>query len=228
MRPVEPMLADVRTDYKADPATARVVLNATSWFEATLALGVLAETLSPRSLVTFANVREAIQQLPRCPLPISTDFESLARAWELEREGTAWARSFGSDEKAYSIVLIGEGNFVYDIVIRAEGRVLMLMPENTADEFLNPEVVELMMESPAILGSIVDLMQAMGLPFYPMFYMSLEDWQQEHATAVFGEVLTDFDRVQRELPASVLSTVQPAMNVPEPLSQGSETFAAAS
>lgn len=201
MRPVAPMLENVRSDYRAEPDLTRVVLNAISWFEVSLAVGVLTERIPVRSLVTFANIREAIKELPRCPLPMPTDLESLARSWSLEREDMAWSRRFDDAVGDYSIALLGEGNFVYDIVIRTNGRTLMLMPEDRSEDFLNPEVVDLMVERPDILGSVIDLTEAMGLPFYPMFYMSLEDWQQEYATAVFGEVLSDFDRARREAPA---------------------------
>jgi len=70
----------------------------------------------------------------------------------------------------------------------------MLMPPDRAQDFVNPEVLDLMVERPDILGSVVDLTIAMGLAFYPMFYMSLEDWRQEYAAAVFGEIIEDFDK----------------------------------
>lgn len=216
MRAVEPMLNEIRSDYRHDPELTRVVLNATSWFEASLAVGVLSETMPARTLVTFANLRETIKELPRCPLPMRTDFEGLARTWRLERDGMAWARQFEHSAGEYSIALLGEGNYVYDIVIRVEGRTLMLMPENAVDDFINPDVIDLMMERPDILGSVIDLTQAMGLPFYPMIYMSLEDWQHEYATAVFTEVISDFDRVQHELPASVLPKPAPKPRHPRP------------
>lgn len=208
MRAVEPMLCEIRSDYLADPDLSRVVLNSTSWFEACLAVGVLSESVPARTLVTFANLREAIKELPHCPLPMRTDFDGLARTWSLEREGMAWTRRFEHSAGEYSITLLGEGNFVYDIVIRVGGSTLMLMPNNATEDFIHPDIIDLMMECPDILGSVIDLTQAMGLPFYPMFYMSLEDWQCEYATAVFTEVISDFDRVRHELPVSVLPRPQ--------------------
>jgi hypothetical protein len=216
MRAVEPMLADIRSDYHSDPELTRVVLNATSWFEASLAVGLLSESMPARTLVTFTNLREAIKELPRCPMAMHTDFESLARIWGLDREEMAWSRRFDDSAGDYSIALLGEGNYVYDIVIRTGGRTLMLMPENRSEDFINPEVIDLMMERPDILGSVIDLSQAMGLPFYPMFYMSLEDWQQEYASAVFTEVISGFDRVQHELPPDVLPKPQPKPRTRKP------------
>ena len=201
MRAVQPMLTALRPHFEADPDLTRILLNATSWLEASLALGVLAEQVPSRTLVTCANVREVIKELPRCPMPMSLDFESLARIWGLEREEHAWARRFGDAVGDYSIALLGDGNYLYDIVVRTGERSLMLMPPDRSQDFVNPEVIDLMIERPAILGSVVDLTMAMGLAFYPMFYMSLEDWRQEYATAVFGEILEDFDK--RREPAVV-------------------------
>lgn len=201
MRPVEPIISAVRPYFEADPDLTRILINAASWFEASLALGVLAEQLPPRALVACANVREIVKELPRCPMPMSLDFESLARIWQLEREEHAWARRFEDAEGEYSIALLGDGNYLYDIVVRTGERSLMLMPPDRAQDFVNPEVIDLMVERPAILGAVVDLTTAMGLPFYPMFYMSLEDWQQEYAAAVFGEIIEDFDKYRE--PAAV-------------------------
>jgi hypothetical protein len=195
------MLTALRPHFEADPDLTRILLNATSWLEASLALGVLAEQVPSRTLVTCANVREVIKELPRCPMPMSLDFESLARIWGLEREEHAWARRFGDAVGDYSIALLGDGNYLYDIVVRTGERSLMLMPPDCSQDFVNPEVIDLMIERPAILGSVVDLTMAMGLAFYPMFYMSLEDWRQEYATAVFGEIVEDFDK--RREPAVV-------------------------
>jgi hypothetical protein len=224
MRAVEPMLTEIRSDYRNDPDLTRAVLNATSWFEASLAVGVLSDAMPARTLVKFANLREAIKELPRCPLPMRTDFEGLARTWSLERDGMAWTRRFDHSAGEYSIALLGEGNYVYDIVIRIDGRTLMLMPDNAAEDFINPDAIDLMMERPDIFSSVVDLTQAMGLPFYPMFYMSLEDWQHEYATAVFTEVISDFDRVRHELPASVLP--KPAHKPKRPRSHKKKAAAA--
>lgn len=209
MRPVEPMLTSLRPHYEADPDLARIMLNATSWFEASLALGVLADVLPPRALVTCANVREVLKELPRCPMPMSLDFESLARIWNLEREEHAWARRFEDAAGEYSIALLGDGNYLYDIVVRADERSLMLMPPDRTQDFVNPEVIDLMVERPAILSSVVDLTTAMGLPFYPMFYMSLEDWQQEYAAAVFGEIIEDFDRYREPAAAEAARAAVP-------------------
>lgn len=198
MRPVQSMLVGIQSHYEADPDLTRVVLNATSWFEASLALGVLGESVPARELVTCANIREVIKELPRCPLAMGVDIESLAGMWSLEREGMSWTRWFGEGDDAYGISLLGEGNYLYDIVIHSGEGTLMMMPPDRTCDFVNPGFLDLAMRRPGILASIVDLTTAMGMPFYPMFYMSLEDWQREYAATVFEEVLQDFTRVRDE------------------------------
>lgn len=192
MRSVEPMLAQTRLHYSSDPDLYRVVLNAVSWVEANLAVELLSESVPEKALVTVANIREAVKELPRCPTPMAIDFEDLARVWSLERLGSAWARSFEDERGGFTILLLGDGNYCYDIVVRADGQTLMWMPRNSEDDFLNPDVLDLIMEHPPVLGHVIELLQAMGLPFYPTFYLSLEDWRQEYAQTMFEEIVDIF------------------------------------
>lgn len=192
VRPVQPLLDSVRSHYALDPDLHRVVLNATSWVEANLAVELLAETVPERSLVHYANIREAIKELPRCPMRMAIDLEGLSRVWDMEREGSAWRRTFADDEGDFSIVLLGEGNYCYDIVVRTEKRTLMWMPRNSEEDFLNADIVDLIVERPAVLGAVIDLLQSMGMAFYPTFYLSLEDWRQEYAQTMFAEVVELF------------------------------------
>lgn len=68
----------------------------------------------------------------------------------------------------------------------------MWMPKDSAEDFLNPEVIDLLMERPSVLGSVVALAHAIGLVFYPTFYLSLEDWREEYVQAAFDEVVEIF------------------------------------
>lgn len=191
MVPVQPLLEQARSHYSADPDLHQVVLNAASWVEANLAVELLADTVPEKALVTMANLREAIKELPRCPITMAADFESLSQSWSLTREQSGWTREFAEGSFEYSIVLLGEGNCCYDIAIRTGGRTLMWMP-NGQDDFLNPEIIELVIECPSVLSNVIALIQAMGLVFYPTFYLSLDDWRQEHARTVFEEVVELF------------------------------------
>lgn len=184
------MLEEARCLYAADPELHRIVLNATSWVEANLAVELLSGEVPERALVTAANIREVIKELPRCPLAMAVDVETLGRIFGLERDGTGWQRTFADEAGEYTIVLLGEGNYCYDIVVRADERTLMWMPSNSEEDYLNPDVVDLIMERPTVLGNVVALAQAIGLPFYPTFYLSLEDWRQEYVQLAVDEVVS--------------------------------------
>lgn len=191
MHSLAPLVERISSHYASDPDLHRVALNAASWVEANLAVELLAESVPEKTLVTVANLREALKELPRCPMPMPLDLESLAGVWELEREGAAWVRRFADEADGHEVLLLGDGNLCYDIVVRAGGRTVMWMPNNH-DDYLNPDVIDLVVERPTLLANIVDLHQAMGLPFNPMFYLSLEDWRQEYAQDIFEAVLEDF------------------------------------
>jgi hypothetical protein len=50
-----------------------------------------------------------------------------------------------------------------------------------AEDFVNPDVVDLLIESEHLLGSVVELVKYMGVVFNPRFYLSLDDFTLEHA-----------------------------------------------
>lgn len=203
MHPVEQLLHTVRSHHTADPDLTRVVINAVSWVEANLAVELLAESCPSRALVTATNLREIVKEMPTLPMAMAVDFETLARVWELEREESAWVRTFDGAGEGFSVVLLGEGNYCYDIAVRVDGHALMLMPHDRDGDFLNPDIVDLMVDRPAVLARMVELLEAMGLPFYPMFYMSVEDWRQEYAQVIFAEVIEQFSTDAEPSSASV-------------------------
>ncbi|MHB1323968.1 MAG: hypothetical protein ACYC6J_05205 [Coriobacteriia bacterium] len=213
VRPVTALLESARSHYNTDSDLHRIVLNATSWVEANLAVELLAGTVPERVLVTYTNIREAIKELPRCPMLMAIDFEGLAKAWSLERVGTAWSRSFPDEQGGHSVLLLGEGNHCYDVVVRVDGRTIMLMPPESADDYLNPEVVDVLMERPSMLGNVIDLLQAMGMGFYPSFYLSLEDWRQEYAATMFEECSQIFSREGADDPLRHAPAKEPARDV---------------
>lgn len=186
------MLEDIRPHYPADPDLVRVLLNSTSWVEASLAVELLAETVPERALVTATNIREAIKELPRCPMRMATDFERLSRVVGLERDGMGWSRIYEDTEGDYIVELLGDGNYCYDIVIHTDDDTLMWMPRSHQEDYLNPDVIDLIMLRPTVLRNVVELLDAMGQTFSPIFYLSIEDWRQEYAETIFAEVVQVF------------------------------------
>ncbi len=198
MRTIPRLVDEIRSYYSSDPDLMRIVFNATSWVEASLAVGLLGEKVPEKSLVTGANIREAIKELPRCPISMAVDFATLARVSALTRLGSGWERDYEDPAGDYTIVLLGEGNYCYDIVIRSEGATCMWMPCDCGEDFLNPDIVDLAMERTTLLNNVIELVGDMGLSFSPVFYLSLDDWRAEYAETFFGEVVDAFGRATLE------------------------------
>lgn len=187
MQPISQLINSVRESYDSDADLMRTAINSTSWVEASLAVTLAGDSVSQRTLVTAVNLREALKELPRCPITMALDFETLARVWDLKRVGGAWERAFDDPDGGYTIILLGEGNYCYDLVVRTDGRTLMWMPIHPEEDFLSPDVVDLLVRRTTLLPTVIELNQAMGLPFSPLFYLSLEDWHQEYAETMFAE-----------------------------------------
>ena len=172
----------------------RVMLNSTSNVEANLALQILLGHIPKKSLVTAANLREAIKELPRCPIPMAFDFDTLAGVWDLTPLGNSWKRTFKDPLGDYEIVLMGKVNYCYDIAILTEDGTALWSANDPKNDFINTPAIDLVMSRDTLLKTVVDLVQTMGLPFSPTFYLSLEDWHLEHAESIFAELENAFSR----------------------------------
>jgi hypothetical protein len=178
-------LASVRTHYFGDHhELLRIVLNAASPAEADFALHILSETIPERDLLAAVNVREALAELPACPFAMALDTITLARVASLERDRSAWRRRCDG----FDLVVLGEGNLCFDVVAHAKGRHTFLTPHPPNGAVLHPDMVELIMEHPTLLAEIVELVESMGLPFAPTFYLSLDDWGREYAEEAINDL----------------------------------------
>ncbi|GAB4277075.1 MAG: hypothetical protein Kow0056_08190 [Coriobacteriia bacterium] len=181
-------VADIRPYFDTEHRDMlKVLLNSTSAAEANLALQVLEEAVPAKALVTACNLREAIKEIPRCPISMAVDFEQLARIWELARVDNCWERDFEDARGDYTIILIGEGNTCYDLAIRSEEGTALWLALDPEEDLISQRAIELVMSRETLLRNVAELVQAMGLPFNPSFYLSLEDWRLEYAASMFEE-----------------------------------------
>jgi hypothetical protein len=164
-----------------DGSLIRAVVNASSTTEAGFAVGLLGETLPPRSLLAALNLREILRELPESPFMMRTDFETLAKVSGLVRRGQSWVKRLGRGKGAPEIELLGQGNLCYDVIIRADDGMSFLKPGPINGDLIKPDALELIFENDGLLREIVELMQEMGVVHNPRFYMTVEDWQMEHA-----------------------------------------------
>jgi hypothetical protein len=161
-----------------------IVINSTSAAEANLALEALKDSIPEYVLVTACNLREVLQAFPPSPFVMSTDCESLARIAELERD-VAVLRKVAPD--GTEICLTTAGNLVLDFIVKTrEGRQLYWTPIPVVDDFVNPAVVDAILDSDCLLVEAIELLKHMGVVFNPKFYLSLEDFRLEYASAAIG------------------------------------------
>jgi len=180
MLTLAPGLAQVRPYVTEDNRDLfRVLLNATSAAEANLALQVLASSTPEKALVTACNLREVLRSMPASPFPMRVDEETLVRAAGLEKR-TATLTSYLAD--GLELVVTTAGNLVLDLIVRDGDAKYFWTPVPVVDDFVNPAIVDLIVESDCLLDGAIGLVKHMGVVFNPRFYLSLDDFTLEYAS----------------------------------------------
>lgn len=190
-------LASVRPHYAGEQRELlRILLNATSAAEADFALHILRESVPERDLLAAVNIREALCELPACPFAMATDIETLVRVLPMTKDRSAWRRTRADAGGDYDLVVLGDGNLCYDLLVTADGRNQFWTPHPANGAVVHPDALDLVMSRETLLAEVVALVQAMGLPFSPVFYLSLDDWMLEHA----AEAMSDLGGLFKEPP----------------------------
>jgi hypothetical protein len=156
----------------------RVLLNATSAAEANLALQVLALTVPEKPLVVACNLREVLRSMPSSPFPMRVDEETLARTADLNRCMALLSKELPD---GLELAATTAGNLVLDLIVRDGATKYFWTPVPVVDDFVNPDVVDLVVESDHLLDGVIDLVTCMGVVFNPRFYLSLYDFTVEYA-----------------------------------------------
>lgn len=159
----------------------RVLLNATSAAEANLALEVLRQTVPEKPLVTACNLREVLRSLPASPFTMRVDEHTLVRTADLKRNMACYTKTLPD---GIELIITTAGNLVLDLIIKHDAEKYFWTPIPIRDDFVNPEVVDLVVESGYLLDEVIELIKCMGIVFNPRFYLSLEDFQLDHAADV--------------------------------------------
>jgi hypothetical protein len=179
-----PALTDLRGYANTDDGPlVRAVLNAVSPSETGFALGLLSERIPHRTLVAALNLRETLRELPEAPFQMRVDFETLARIVDLTRRGLSWIKCVRADDPLIEIELLGQGNLVYDIGVRRGDRSSLLKPGPIRGDIIRP-----VLAAPELLQAVLEITTDMGMVHNPRFYLSVEDWQMEHAAESFGGI----------------------------------------
>ncbi len=166
-----------------------VLVNSSSAAEANLALSMLRDKMPERTLVTAVNIREVLASLPSAPTAMPIEISMLARVHNLRKNRSAWERVFWDSGGLFKLLVLGDGNFCYDVIIWTSdtGNVfLKSIPQG--DDILHPEALELLWKHETLLDELVSLTQSMGFVFTPTLYLSLEDWLLEHAESAIDDI----------------------------------------
>ncbi len=165
-----------------DPDTRylfRILLNATSIVEASIALDLLLKSVPERPLVAAVNLREVLKSLPASPFPMAVDEQTLVRVAGLEKSLSVLGKR---TPDGYDVVVTTAGNLVLDLIVKKDDVKYFWTPIPVTSDFVAPALIEPIVSSDHLLESVIDLVVAMGVVFNPTLYLSLEDWRLEHAT----------------------------------------------
>lgn len=189
-------LAQLRPYYTDDTRELlRVLLNATSAAEANLVLDLLRDDVPEKVLVTACNLREVLRELPRSPFAMAVDTDTLVNVAGLERNIAALQKRL---EDGVELAVTTAGNLVLDVIVKQDAEKYFWTPIPVVDDFVNPSVVDLVIEHESLLDEIIALVKNMGIVFNPTFYMSLEDFALENASDAFAGLGALFGPPERE------------------------------
>ncbi|HEY3317835.1 MAG TPA: hypothetical protein VGK50_05390 [Coriobacteriia bacterium] len=181
-------LPSVRTHYAREQRELlRILLNAASAAEADFALHILRESMPEKELLAAVNIREVMRELPACPFPMAIDTETLVRITRLERDRSSWRREFHDECGRFDLVVLGDGNLCYDLLVSDGEHDIFWTPHPRNGLLIHPDALDLVMRRDALLQEVIGMTIAMGLPFSPTFYLSIDDWMLEYAS----EAMTD-------------------------------------
>lgn len=161
----------------------RILLNSTSVAEANIALDVLSNTVPETTLVAACNMREVIRALPASPFPMAVDEATLCRSAGMERHMASMGKTL---DDGIELIITTAGNLVLDIILKDRGAKFFWNPVPVTDDYVNGDVLDLLMTSDHLLPAVIELAEGMGMVFNPKFYLSLEDWHLEYASDVFA------------------------------------------
>lgn len=159
----------------------RIVLNASTTGEAHLAIGILAEHVNHKTLVSALNVREMLREMPASPFAMRVDTDMLARAADMSIERDSLNKAITDTDGGYKIVVLAEGNLCFELMVVVGDQSVFVRPTDKGENFIHQEALELILSHASMLDELAGVVRAMGMVFNPRFYLSLEDWTLEYA-----------------------------------------------
>ncbi len=162
-----------------------ILVNSPSTAEVNLALQGLRQETDAPALVAALNLRDLLGVLPHCPASLGVDYEMLVKAAGLS------ATLHGHEKRVEghgSVLVVGDGKFLLDIQLRGDATSAGHTPPPGSDSIVDEGFLDLVFEKPELLDVMVELFRDGGLVIDPTFYVSLTDWQLEHAQGAMSEL----------------------------------------
>lgn len=172
-------ISRIRLEYDGETRDLfRSLLSTRSSAEANFVVGILREVVPEKTLVSAVNLREVLRSLPTSPFSMRVDEVTLQKTASLKKDRAVLSKRLVD---GLELAVTTAGNLVLDvIVITPEGKHFWsTMPRD--DDFMNPALVDVLVESDELVDEVVDLVSCMGIVFNPTFYLSVEDWNLEFA-----------------------------------------------
>ncbi len=166
-----------------------ILMNSPSPAEVNLAVQSLREGMDTPALVAALNLRDLLDALPHCPASLGVDYEMLVRAAGLRATLHGHEKRVGGHG---SILVVGDGKFLLDMQLRGNSTAAGPTPPPGSDSIVDEDFLDLVFESPELLDAMVGLLRDGGLVIDPTFYVSLTDWQLEHAQGAMSELASLF------------------------------------
>lgn len=172
-------LCRIRPHYDEDTRYLfQVLLGATSVVEANIALDLLTKSVPDKALVAAVNLREAIKAIPSTPFRMAVDEQTFMRVGGMVKD---LASLKCATPDGYQIVVTTAGNLVLDLIVKCDCDKYFWTPIPRTDDYVEPELIEHLIESEYLFAGVVDVIKSMGVVFNPTLYLSLDDWHLEYA-----------------------------------------------
>lgn len=168
----------------------KLLMNSRCNVEASLAVGMLRESMPEAHLVSLCNLRELIAELPSESFLIPERLEMLGRTLGYLAEGDTWHLEFGDAQARRCLEFVGDGNRVDSVNLHCAWGSASLAGVDS--DFLSPGMAEALLTDTLWGEKLVQALLTLGMPLSPKFYMCVDDYMFENAGAALDDIKAMF------------------------------------
>jgi hypothetical protein len=164
---------------QADLDLVATLLSSRSSAEAAIAFSLLRGTISDSELVTLANLRSLVSEIPDPPFRTGESLELLERAGHYEYTGRSYRRMFESSHGVFGIEFLGENHSCDGIVVHTATSRYTLKSHH--GDSVDEAQLALFVNHSILLDAVIEALKLLGCQLDPMLYVSADDFVSEHA-----------------------------------------------